>query len=109
MIKDRGTKKWVAMMLPEHVGMVKQSWKDAEKLPKPILDEQALEEIERSILEANETKSELIITYWENGAFKNIIGHVHSIITHQKAIRIEDKFEMRHTVKFSDIIDIRLN
>ena len=109
MIKDRGTIKWTAMMLPEHVGMVKRVWKNAEKQPKPILDEQALEEIERSILEANKTRNELVITYWENGEFINIVGHVHSIITHQNAIRIEDKFESRYTVAFSDIIDIRLN
>lgn len=109
MIKDRGTKKWVAMMLPEHVAMVKKAWKEAEKQPKPELDEQTVEEIERCILEAHKTQSELLITYWAAGEFKIIIGRIHSIMVQQKAIRVEDKFEMKYTVAFADIIDIRLN
>ncbi|MGP4070662.1 YolD-like family protein [Halobacillus sp. B29] len=43
--RDRGTIKWTSLMLPEHVEMVKQVWKEDERIEKPILDEQQMEEM----------------------------------------------------------------
>ncbi|QAS52359.1 YolD-like family protein [Halobacillus litoralis] len=43
--RDRGTLKWTSLMLPEHVEMIKQVWKEDERIEKPILDEQQWEEI----------------------------------------------------------------
>lgn len=40
-IKDRGTIKWTAMMLPEHVELLKQLEHEQQKVKKPELDEQA--------------------------------------------------------------------
>jgi len=37
--KDRGNIKWTSLMLPEHVQMVKEIWKEEEKVQKPVLDE----------------------------------------------------------------------
>ncbi|WP_268920460.1 hypothetical protein [Siminovitchia acidinfaciens] len=39
-IKDRGTKKWIAMMLPEHVKVLKELNVDYERLKNPVVDEQ---------------------------------------------------------------------
>lgn len=44
--RDRGTIKWTSLMLPEHVEMIKQVWKEDERIEKPILDEQKMEEID---------------------------------------------------------------
>ncbi|GEN31675.1 hypothetical protein HNQ35_002040 [Cerasibacillus quisquiliarum] len=41
-IKDRGTKKWTSIMLPEHVKALKQLLADERKEQKPLLDEQHL-------------------------------------------------------------------
>ncbi len=37
MLKDRGTKKWVAMMLPEHVQAVRQEIENQNKIKRPIV------------------------------------------------------------------------
>lgn len=52
MIKDRGTIKWTAMMLPEHVQHLKELVIDERRVEKPILDEQMVEEFELIICEA---------------------------------------------------------
>ncbi|SEA54550.1 YolD-like protein [Thalassobacillus cyri] len=44
-LRDRGTIKWTSLMLPEHVKMVKEVWKEDERIEKPILDEQQAMEI----------------------------------------------------------------
>lgn len=38
-LQDRGNKKWVAMMLPEHVALLREYGKDIKREPKPDLDE----------------------------------------------------------------------
>ncbi len=52
MIKDRGTIKWNALMLPEHVELLRD-WKNNDKLPPtPELSEWELEHIEQTISSA---------------------------------------------------------
>ncbi|KIL45194.1 YolD-like family protein [Jeotgalibacillus soli] len=53
MIKDRGNIKWQsAMMLPEYVKLLDKARMDYEKIEKPIIDEQMMQEIEMNIHEA---------------------------------------------------------
>ncbi|GIP64468.1 hypothetical protein J32TS6_30230 [Virgibacillus pantothenticus] len=40
MVNDRVTIKWTSIMLPEHVEMLEEVWKEQEYKEKPILDEQ---------------------------------------------------------------------
>ncbi|QAS53265.1 YolD-like family protein [Halobacillus litoralis] len=44
--RDRGTIKWTSLMLPEHVEMVKQLWKEDQRVEKGIIDEQKAVEID---------------------------------------------------------------
>ncbi|MGD7045763.1 YolD-like family protein [Jeotgalibacillus proteolyticus] len=41
---DRGTIKWTSLMLPEHVEMVKEIYKEQNKVDKPLLDEQQIQD-----------------------------------------------------------------
>ncbi|WP_163526602.1 YolD-like family protein [Halobacillus ihumii] len=43
-VNDRGTAKWTALMMPEHVEMIKDLWKEDEREKKRIPDEQQIEE-----------------------------------------------------------------
>lgn len=52
MLRYRGTMKWTAMMLPEHVKMLRDEFIEYDKVDKPTLDEHQLEEINSTILEA---------------------------------------------------------
>lgn len=42
---DRGTKKWAAMMIPEHEKLLQQLWAEQDCEEIPILDEQQKEKI----------------------------------------------------------------
>ena len=49
-LKDRGLMKWNGFFMPEHIEMLKQIQKDYYKLPRPILDDGQIEEIEQVLL-----------------------------------------------------------
>ena len=48
-VRDRGSKKWVAMMLPEHVQLIRQYNEDIKKVHRPSLDEFDLLAIQEQI------------------------------------------------------------
>ncbi|MDF1998786.1 MFS transporter [Peribacillus frigoritolerans] len=54
MIRDRGNKKWVSLMLPEHVKMLREYDASYNKIPKPSLDEQKYEQFNEIVSEAME-------------------------------------------------------
>lgn len=49
MLNDRGNIKWNAMMLPEHVKELRNYFSNDNKINKPVLDEQKLEEFNQTI------------------------------------------------------------
>ena len=108
MIRDRGTKKWVAMMLPEHVKMVRSFFSETKKAPKPELDLQAIEEIELVIIEAQNTKKDVTLTFWEDGYFTTIIGQIHKINIPLKTISIKDKSDFIFYIEFTNVINVKL-
>lgn len=75
--KDRGRKKWTAMMLPEHISMLKEMNIDYEKESKPILDEYQLQEINEKIGTTVEFHMPLIFELWIDGfdeVFRGVIN-----------------------------------
>lgn len=44
--RDRGSIKWTSLMLPEHVEMIRNLWKEDERVEKGIVDEQKAVEID---------------------------------------------------------------
>ncbi|RBW68259.1 YolD-like family protein [Bacillus taeanensis] len=110
MIHDRGAKKWkMAMMLPEHKTMLSQLYKDQDKVEKPELDQQQLEEIEQTICEAMTFNQELTSTYYKNGKFELLVGKVHFLDEMNKTLHIQDHFGDFYRLKFHDIINVQFN
>lgn len=107
MIKDRGNKKWTAMMLPEHVAAVKQELINLKKVNKPILDEDRLAEIEMLIHEAMEYNLQLEFKLFKKGFIESIIGHTHFIDYIKKEFRIKDKNELIHKIPFQKVVDVQ--
>src|SRR5690625_106953 len=66
-VRDRGTMKWVSLMLPEHVEMLKEVF--VEYKEKPILDEQKMIEIDQALKYALENQITIKMTYYEDGDF----------------------------------------
>lgn len=107
MIKDRGNKKWTAMMLPEHVAAVKQELINLKKVDQPILDEDRLAEIEMLIHEAMEYNLLLEFKLFKKGFIESIIGHTHFIDYIKKEFRIKDKNELIHKIPFQKVVDVQ--
>ena len=107
MIQDRGNIKWTAMMLPEHVGLLRD-WHDQNELverPEPDEFEMTLlaEEIERAHKGMNSVK----LTYWKDGKLLDDYGKVITIDNNSKSIVLDDPFSTNR-YKFEDITAISI-
>lgn len=69
MIRDRGTMKWTAMMLPEHLMLLK-AWKQEmlTELPREHA-EWELEELQQTITQAFTQHNYIMLTIWEHGNY----------------------------------------
>lgn len=66
MIRDRGTMKWTAMTLPEHLALIRV-WKQEQFYDKKReLAEWELEEIEQTIQRAIKMQKLIMLTLWSN-------------------------------------------
>ncbi|MCC3358960.1 YolD-like family protein [Bacillus sp. REN16] len=110
MIKDRGKIKWgAAFMLPEMISVQSRIDWDAKKVERPTLDENQLEEINQAICTAMEFNQDLVFTLFDRGEFVLLLGRVHYVDQLKNELRIVDKFEELHYVKFKDIVKVNIN
>ncbi|HEX6594148.1 MAG TPA: YolD-like family protein [Bacillota bacterium] len=103
-IKDRGTKKWNSIMLPEHVEAVKQVFAEEERKEKPILDEQQKMEIDANIKRALRDNMVIEITYYADYDYKKVSGNLLSVDVFQGSIKLDD--DRMTEIKFADILDV---
>lgn len=95
MLKDRGNIKWTAMMLPEHVKMLRNWGKEEDYSIPTEKTEWELEELQRIIQKAARTNKELHLTLWINQAWHYETG----IITATDMAKRELLLETASTVK----------
>lgn len=74
---DRGTKKWVSLMLPEHVERVKDIF--VEKIERPKLDEQQMDLIDTKLKYALNKNVNIAMTLYEKGQYKTVQGRLTEI------------------------------
>lgn len=91
-LRDRGTKKWTALMLPEHVKALQDWTAEDDYVEKPELDECELTLIADEIERAYKGKSTIRLTYWRDGLLKVDYGVPIEINTSSKAVVIDDPF-----------------
>ncbi|MBU9711043.1 YolD-like family protein [Evansella tamaricis] len=97
MNRDRGTIKWTAMMLPEHVAMLRDLEYRQRKQPKPEVDLQQLEEYEFIIAESLEYQNDLTFKYWKNGFYEKFTGRVQFVDPVTKRLHvINDQDEIEY-------------
>ncbi|UQZ76864.1 YolD-like family protein [Niallia circulans] len=106
MLKDRGTKKWVAMMLPEHVAAVKDEINNQDKIAQPTLDEDKLNDIDVIIHEAMEYNQLLKFSLFNNGYINTLIGRTVYIDYLNNHLRIQDNQNKIHYVSFKNLVDV---
>ncbi|MBM7579986.1 YolD-like family protein [Jeotgalibacillus terrae] len=88
--RDRGTIKWTSMMLPEHVGQLRDFFEyeyNAEK--QPIMDEQMMEMIFLTIQESMEFDQEVEIKIFKGHKKESLTGKVKMIEYQQRYILIQ--------------------
>lgn len=76
MNRDRGTIKWNAMMLPEHVKLLREWQAEDQRITKPELDQWVLQEMSEQIQWAYEHQSSLELTVWEEKRLYKIQGKI---------------------------------
>jgi hypothetical protein len=83
------------IMLPEHVEELRKRKADQKKLPKHELDEQELQEIGIVIMDSLNHELEVVVSYWNNGFYRELIGIVDKVDmqTNRIKLRINDYFE----------------
>lgn len=65
-VQDRGALKWTALMLPEHVRMLREWHEEDNRVPKPELEEFDLQQIEEEIDLAFKRKCEVLMKSWKD-------------------------------------------
>ncbi|WP_391209200.1 YolD-like family protein [Psychrobacillus sp. L4] len=104
-LRDRGSKKWVAMMLPEHLKLVREYIEDQKKTPRPQLDEWDLDIIQENIQIAMKRNVELEIKTWNSGVFISHMGKLTWVDLKRRVIEMEDLFKS-YVIQLDDIVDV---
>ncbi|WP_067727684.1 YolD-like family protein [Oceanobacillus damuensis] len=106
-MNDRGSIKWTAMMMPEHIQLLNDMWKRKEYKEKPVLDEQQLEEINRKLHMAIHKHLSAEITYYADYDYRKITGKLFKIETSEGFIKVDN--EHRTKIYLNNILDIKID
>ncbi|MEG0450638.1 MAG: YolD-like family protein [Lysinibacillus sp.] len=107
MLRDRGNIKWTAMMLPEHVQLLRRWEQDeATELPKEKT-EWELEELQQTIQQAVVTKRPVMLKLWLNEVWRSEIGVITATDSTRRQLLLETAVSIKrielhtiHTAQF---------
>ncbi|MCO7175510.1 YolD-like family protein [Sporolactobacillus kofuensis] len=94
------------MMLPEHVQALRALANEETKISKPQLDEQKWEEIERIVHDAIYHRKRLNVSYYKDGAIKDLSNSEVNLNQNGQSLQITDSFGIRWTIAAHDLIDV---
>ncbi|WP_077318167.1 YolD-like family protein [Virgibacillus proomii] len=107
MLNDRGNIKWTSIMMPEHINMLKQMWKEKEYKTKPILDEQQMNEISLKLQLAITNDLNVSIDYYEEHDFHKINGKLQKVDSLQKYLELNDADSTE--ILLENILDVHID
>ncbi|SER00036.1 YolD-like protein [Virgibacillus subterraneus] len=87
---DRGTKKWTAMMMPEHERMLKQLRSEDEYKEKPILSEYQKAEIDTVLQLALKDDLTVELEHFKNKDYHKIKGKLLTVDVLNKCLKIDE-------------------
>ncbi|WP_088105602.1 YolD-like family protein [Halalkalibacter urbisdiaboli] len=87
----RGNLLWESsrMFLPEHKQALLARKETLKKVPKPLLDDQELQEIGYVVMDSLHYTLSIEVEYWEDGFFKVVNGIVNLVDYQMKFIKLE--------------------
>ncbi|MED2976565.1 YolD-like family protein [Bacillus swezeyi] len=106
------------MMLPEHVGLLRELESNQNKVKRPVLDMAQIEDMEKVICEAMEFnltvqfsvfKSLPFLNGAETGETINIEGKIHYINHIRKVFHVVDSKGDTNLIKFEDVVSVEIN
>lgn len=96
MLRDRGNMKWTAMMLPEHLRLIKE-WKQEQFYDKKReLTEWELEEIEQTIQRACKMQKLVKLTLLDNHKLRDEVGKVTGTDAYKKELLLDTDLSVKH-------------
>ncbi|GKV70305.1 hypothetical protein NCCP2716_28030 [Sporosarcina sp. NCCP-2716] len=90
--RDRGKIKWTAMMLPEHIAMLRDWHAEDGRVPQPILTDFELEEIQLQLESAKLRRCIAQVSIWSDDKISSYIGTIEEIDIRNRLIVLEDPF-----------------
>lgn len=104
-MRDRGSIKWTAMMLPEHTMQLRVDKANYNKVERQHLDEYDLQTLQEEIDRAIISKAESRTTTWRDGEFSHIQGVINEM-THENLV-IDGPFGLMR-VSLDSVIGVML-
>lgn len=106
-VQDRGALKWTALMLPEHIRMLRE-WKEEDnRVPKPELDEFDLQTLQENIEIALMRKCEVEIQVWKDFQFYYHTGKITELDLHTRKLIYDDSLSAKR-LAVDEIISVHL-
>jgi len=102
-IKDRGNKKWTAMMLIEHRERLKELKEHEDDREKPILDDQEKAVINSRLHQALERNLKVKIKYYRDKRFKTISGRIKRVDVNRREVVISDE-----VIEVEDLLELKI-
>ena len=102
-IKDRGNKKWTAMMLIEHRERLKELKEHEDDREKPVLDDQEKAVINSRLHQALENDLKVKIKYYRNKRFKTISGKIKRVDVNRREVVISDE-----VIEVEDLLELKI-
>lgn len=104
-IKDRGQIKWTALMLPEHVEMIREWYEKDKWVPKPELNEFDLQLIQEEMDIALKRQCSVIIHSWKAGVIYKNRGVIQGIDARSRMLVYGDQWE-KHRLPLDEVVSI---
>ncbi|PEU18958.1 MULTISPECIES: YolD-like family protein [unclassified Bacillus (in: firmicutes)] len=108
--RGRGKEKWNGFIsMPEQFAGLHRMIHEQTKVPKPILDEQQKEEIERVLHNAYRTQEEVDLWYYKDGFIFHEIMDIQKIDPYAQIVIATDAFRFKNQFQFTDIVDCKIH
>ena len=107
MLKDRGNKKWTAMMLTEHVRDIREWYESDNDIPEPEYDEASLNALADDLNIAYQANASVRINYWSDKRSQIYECEIIELLPNDQAVRIRvNDINLKLHLKYMIKLDI---
>ena len=92
--RDRGSIKWTALMLPEHIARLREWQSEDDYMKRPDLTDWDMQDIQEQLEVAMRMKCQAMVRTWRDGRVTNYHGTIEEIDLHNRIIKLQDPFEI---------------